>query len=259
MAAGKLEDQGGKFLYLSLRKALADEYASAEYYTPLPSERELCEIYQVSRSTVRKTLQSMERDGLVQSLHGKGTFWTGSRQLSADHFVERSFTVVGNREIAFFDQVASQGGQATSRVLLQDVRPSNEDEAEHLRIPVGSPIFCLVRARYINGELYQVNSSHIPYDLCPDLYKCDFSGSVSLHQTLREHGIFPYRADQQVLIGMASAYDALHLEIEEGSPVTEITTITTDKRGGIIEYVTTKSSAYKTQFEITIFSEPQQR
>ena len=112
---------------------------------------------------------------------------------------------------------------------------------------------------YINGELYQVNSSHIPYDLCPDLYKCDFSGSVSLHQTLREHGIFPYRADQQVLIGMASAYDALHLEIEEGSPVTEITTITTDKRGGIIEYVTTKSSAYKTQFEITIFSEPQQR
>ena len=65
MAGEKLEDQGGKFLYLSLRKALADEYASAEYYTPLPSERELCEIYQVTGSC--RAFMARARSGRVRA------------------------------------------------------------------------------------------------------------------------------------------------------------------------------------------------
>lgn len=254
MAAEALVGQG-KFLYLSLRKAIEEEYSGAEYYTPLPSERELCDKYQVSRSTVRKTLQSMERDGLVQSLHGKGTFYTGSRQNSVDHFVERAISVVGNRELSHFDQVTSQGGTSTSKVLLQDVRPADAEIAQRLGIAEGDRVFCLERARYINGELYQINSSRLPYDLCPDLYKCDFTGSVSLHQTLREHGLFPYRGDQLIYFDKANEYDALHLEIEPGSPVTVINTVTTDATGRVLEVVVTKSSAFKTQFEITVFTE----
>jgi GntR family transcriptional regulator, arabinose operon transcriptional repressor len=39
----------------------------------LPPERDLCEIHQVSRITIRKALELLEREGLVQRTRGRGT------------------------------------------------------------------------------------------------------------------------------------------------------------------------------------------
>ena len=43
----------------------------------LPSENELIGIYQVSRNTVRQAFSSLESDGLVYKIRGKGTFYKG--------------------------------------------------------------------------------------------------------------------------------------------------------------------------------------
>ncbi|MGC1275111.1 MAG: GntR family transcriptional regulator [Planctomycetaceae bacterium] len=40
----------------------------------LPSEQTLAEALQVARSTVRQSMASLERDGFVRRIHGKGTF-----------------------------------------------------------------------------------------------------------------------------------------------------------------------------------------
>src|SRR3989442_12529861 len=42
----------------------------------LPSERELCEMFRVSRTTVRSGLQSLNTLGLVETRDGSGTFVT---------------------------------------------------------------------------------------------------------------------------------------------------------------------------------------
>jgi GntR family transcriptional regulator of arabinose operon len=63
-------------LYLRIYTALKGRIEAGEwnYGAMLPAENELCEIYQVSRGTIRQVLAGLEKDGLVRRERGRGTF-----------------------------------------------------------------------------------------------------------------------------------------------------------------------------------------
>ncbi len=63
-------------LYLQLRDELKKSIEDGTIGSGerLPSERELCSRYSVSRITVRQALNELEKLGLIHSVHGKGTF-----------------------------------------------------------------------------------------------------------------------------------------------------------------------------------------
>ncbi|MGE8207032.1 GntR family transcriptional regulator [Heyndrickxia sp. NPDC080065] len=52
-------------------KILSGEWANGKQ---LPPERELCDLYEVSRITVRQAIDMIENEGLLQRKHGIGTF-----------------------------------------------------------------------------------------------------------------------------------------------------------------------------------------
>ncbi len=236
-------------IYLDLKERILGEYAGAPYFSSLPSEREMCEKYQVSRPTVRKALKLLEEEGTIKVLRGKGAFFMGTGK-----FVENSFTV-GRREISFYDQVIAQGKVPSSKVLTQDVQPADKLIAARLNIKLGDPVFCLERVRYIDGVVFSVNSSRVPYKLCPELTTLDFAGDVSLHHTLEEHGHRPYRADKVIEIAHASEYETIHLGIAAGEPIAVTYTETYDEDGRVLEYAITKHSAYRSRFEMTVYNQ----
>lgn len=160
-------------IYLDLVDEIIKEYEGTPYFSPMLSEREMCEKYHVSRPTIRKALQHLEGEGIIKVLRGKGAFFLGSGKL-----VESSFTM-GRRKIGFYDQVVSQGSVPTSKVLTQDIQPADKLVAAKLKIKRGDPVFCLERVRYVDGEVFSVNSSRISYKLCPKLTEHDFSGDRS--------------------------------------------------------------------------------
>ncbi len=63
-------------LYLQLAADLEEAIYNKEYSDgeKLPSENQLCKMYNVSRITVRQALSKLEQKNLVYSVHGKGTF-----------------------------------------------------------------------------------------------------------------------------------------------------------------------------------------
>lgn len=63
-------------LYIQIYKIILSSIKNGEYKenTPLPSERELCDKYFVSRSTIRQTISLLKEADLVYTVHGKGTF-----------------------------------------------------------------------------------------------------------------------------------------------------------------------------------------
>ncbi len=66
-----------KYQYIAdrLRARLTDDGASR--MTKLPTEKELCERYHVSRQTVRQALQVLENEGLITRRQGSGAYATG--------------------------------------------------------------------------------------------------------------------------------------------------------------------------------------
>lgn len=62
--------------YLQIKEYLLDEINSGRIGRDekLPSEKELCELFSVSRITVRKALEGLEESGLLYRVPGRGTF-----------------------------------------------------------------------------------------------------------------------------------------------------------------------------------------
>ena len=63
-------------LYYQLKESFISNILSAVWPpdSKMPSERELCETYNVSRVTVRKALDELVQGGFIYRKQGKGTF-----------------------------------------------------------------------------------------------------------------------------------------------------------------------------------------
>lgn len=107
-----------ELLYMKLCHQLMIDYQNKPYYSPLPGERELCEIYKVSRPTVRKALEVLESEGCIVRFAGKGAFFIGNKQEES----EDENPVSTN--IAFYNQVRLRGDYTRSKVLSQKGRNS---------------------------------------------------------------------------------------------------------------------------------------
>lgn len=229
-------------LYIQVKEKMLDYFGDLTYYSPLPGERELCDVFGVSRPTIRKVLQILERENALIRLPGRGAFFLGNKV----HVDESD----SQRVVTFYDEVFSHGKYTRSKILMQDVKKPSEAVAAQLNIDCGEDVFHLERLRCIDGQLYSITNVYIPFKLCPELLKEDFTDK-SLHATLEQYGIRPYRQKKVLDIRPASPYEAFHLGIKEGDPVSIMRTLTFSEDNSLIEYSVSRSLAYNTRYELT--------
>ena len=94
-------------LYTQVKDRLKELIQSGAYPegSKLPSEKELCEKYHVSRITVRKAIEQLESNGMIYSVHGKGTFVKNAT-------IDSSLMKVSS----FGDTLAQKGFQGFTRI-----------------------------------------------------------------------------------------------------------------------------------------------
>lgn len=229
-------------LYLKVQEEIISKFKDMAYYSPLPGERELCQTLGVSRPTIRKALENLEKENAIVRIQGRGSFYIGNK-------VPIDYSDAGNHGLGLYSILSSAGKFTRSHVLQQEIEVPRAEIAACLNLNDDDMVFHLKRLRYVDEELYSIADDYIPLKICPGLVEIDFS-SYSLFKVLEENHITPYREDKNIEVHKANLQEAAYLNLDQNAPIS-ITRITTyDKDSNIIQYATSKSDAYKSRFRI---------
>lgn len=139
--------------YAQLADILRHQVASGEFRPGdrLPSESELCSRYGVSPMTVRRSVNLLVDQGVVDTVQGLGTF---ARPV---HLGEATFNLEGL-------QTALSGERITVRVLEASIQSADERVARKLSIAAGQRVVYIRRQILKRGEPFFYHREYMVYD-----------------------------------------------------------------------------------------------
>lgn len=156
------------------RKILSKEWPDG---SQIPVEAEFCEIYGVSRITVRKALEELQAAGYLEKLQGKGTF------VRCKPVEQRLY-----KFYSFGDELRKKGHQETAELLGFSRMRADGKIAAELGIQDGETVWCITRLRKIETGPYAIEQSYIPSRLVPDLSP-EHINANGLYRSLAELGV----------------------------------------------------------------------
>jgi GntR family transcriptional regulator len=166
----------------------------------LPSERQLAQVLNVSRITVRQAIKGLVEEGLLESRQGAGTF---VRQR-----IEKNFA-----KLTSFSEDMLSRGYAPSTVWVKRAQGTvTPEEALKLAVSPGTRVFRFHRLRLADGIPMALEYATILAWALPSLQ----SVSDSLYEALSQRGRRPTRALQRLRALLLTGEQARLLEAQPG-------------------------------------------
>lgn len=192
----------------------------------LPSEPSLATQHQLSRVTIRRALDGLEREGLIRRQPGAGTFVLDTSPRKS---------VVGDLS-NMLAHIVEMG--RTTRVRLVSFRYAQASNAvaEALRLEPGATVQHAVRVRYIDDAPFSHLTTFVPERIGRNYSEAELA-SMPLLALLERSGIVVDRAVQTVTATLAGPEIAAELQIEIGSPLLAMTRVVYDSQGRGVEYL----------------------
>jgi GntR family transcriptional regulator len=231
-------------LYQRLRDSIAAEIA-AQRWRPgeaIPTEAELAAAHGVAVGTVRKAIDVLVADGLVERSQGRGMF---VRRPSFDNSLFR-----------FLRQQGLEGERVVpdSRFLSRRSMAAPPEVAERLRLPVIASVISLERLRLINGQAVLFEHIWLPHDRFAPLLTVDEAEIGPLLYPTYERLCGQIVASAEEILTVASVRDvgAAHLGLASGAPVVVIERLAFGYDGQPLEWRRTQAPAATFRYKIDI-------
>ncbi len=213
--------------YYQLKEIMREKIRLGEWKSGdlIPSERELGELYGISRMTARQAITELVNEGLFYREQGKGTF------VSQHKITQQLIHLTG-----FTEDIRARGQRPGTKVLSAAMRPADEKTAERLRVEPGHMIYCLQRLRLADGEPLAIELSQLCFPNCERLLAEDFAQN-SLYRTLElKYGLPLVEAEQELEASLVGEEEAVVLNVAVGSPVLLTRRTTYTDRDQPVEY-----------------------
>lgn len=165
-------DENSPFsLYYQLKGIIINNIKSGVWKmnSRIPTERELCKIYSISRITVRQALKELEDEGYLYRKQGKGTFVT------APKIVQKL-----SEFYSFSEEIAKMGAQPSTRIICFNVMEAEPSIAEKLKLTDHEKVFAIKRLRLADNEPFAIETSYIV---------CKYAAGLS-EEAVNQHGLY---------------------------------------------------------------------
>ncbi len=218
--------------YEEIRKAVKEKIESGEWSVgyKLPKETELCRLFDVSRTTVRRALSSLTEEGLLRRIKGTGTFVSRPQIIDKTTFFIQSFA----------EELRARDLTCVTEVLeFRMVTLGEEQVAKALGLPLGARILKLRRLRYSKelgeGGPITLSTSYFPEDIGAVILRQD-PEKTSLYWILKSNGISRVRSKKTFSATRLSARDCRMLSASAEDIFFLVASESYDKSGRPIEY-----------------------
>jgi len=190
-------------LYEIIKKNIEDKEWGVG--SQIPTEDELCKMYDVSRATVRAAVLELVREGYLFRQQGKGTF------------VQQ---VVSNKLVmlaSFRELMLEPAVEFSTEVRIQTTMMPIGTIGNMLNISLDKHIIYIKRITVVDGKPVIIQEIHIPLHICPDLLHENVAVN-SLFGLFKKYKIEITRVRNYFGITYLSAEEAQAFNLTEGSP-----------------------------------------
>ena len=208
-----------------LRESLIEIIRGLPEGAALPTERELCDRFEVSRGTVRQVLQRLEVEQRIYRRQGKGTFVAPAK-------IEQRLGLTSHTE-----EMRASGFEPSSKLIDVSRLPAPAEIAAALRINEGSEVLQIERLRLADGDAIALEVLYLNAERF-DGISAALGEDVSFYQLLRsDYGVELDSAEETLEAVIAAPREARLLGCVQPAALLQLSRLTLDTRGRPAEYV----------------------
>ncbi|MFO1427826.1 MAG: GntR family transcriptional regulator [Steroidobacteraceae bacterium] len=192
----------------------------------IPTEPELCRIFDVSRITVRKAIEDLAREGWLVRQQGRGTFV----QMSAARPAASLDLNEARSQVA--DLAAATEVQG---LVVTEAEPDEETRAA-LDLPPGVRVQQATHVRRLRGVPLGLIRTYVPLEIAARISEAEMARQP-MFELLGKAGVEVGEADQYIGATLAGVEAARALGVEVGAPLLRVTRVVFDVQRRPVERV----------------------
>lgn len=223
-------------LYAQLKDIIIQKIEFGEYAEngQIPSEHELCTMYDISRPTVRQAISELTSSGYLKKEKGRGTFVCSNNTALElknysgfqDSLLEMD-TYQNKRLIS--TKTINHASLEKEIALCFDCSTNNYSEIAEIK-------YNLIE----KNEIVALITSYIPLNLFPTIINDISENKRGQDILMGRYPLVPAKAKTCIEVAFCSVKDAADLHIQPGNPLIKISNQILSKNSSTVEYVVSK-------------------
>ena len=219
----ELDKNSQQPLYMQLMKKIKEQIQSGCYKPgdQIPTEIQLSELYQVSRITVRRTIEELCVQGVLVKRQGKGTFVEAPR-------IYRK--IENDNNMSFSAACIANGRRPSSHIISCMVMDAENWQKEFLKIQDDSRLYHIERVLSADDLPTIYEHIYIPVSRVPDLQAERLEGGSFTRMLSEEYNVQESEKGRSTVeVRMNPQSIAGYLKMSTGEPVMILTSYINDK------------------------------
>lgn len=244
LGEGKLNKSVPIPLYFQLKEVILEEMRNGNYKSDdlIPTEKELSDMYQISRTTVRQAITELVQEGWLYRIKSKGTF------VSKPKINQTFIQALGS----FNDQIIKSGRTPQTELLDFKIITAPENVAEVFHLQPKEKVIYIHRKRCADNDPIVMVKTYLPYKKCSFVMEHDLS-SESLYPILSKMEETRIYMIKRIIEAVdATAYDIKNLNVNRGKAIQQFISTGYNVFEEPIEYSIARYRGDRNSFEVII-------